>query len=80
MLAGVPVMISDQVHIWQDIQNSQSGWICECNQASVTETLREALAAEQQQRGQNAIAFAKANYSWPAIAEQAIAAYHRLLA
>ncbi|MGD1904928.1 MAG: hormogonium polysaccharide biosynthesis glycosyltransferase HpsP [Leptolyngbyaceae cyanobacterium] len=80
MLAGVPVMISDQVHIWQDIQNSQSGWICECNQASVTETLREALAAEQQQRGQTAIAFAKANYSWPAIAEQAIAAYHRLLA
>ncbi|MDA0266914.1 MAG: hormogonium polysaccharide biosynthesis glycosyltransferase HpsP [Cyanobacteria bacterium] len=82
MLTGVPVVISDQVHIWQDIQRSQSGWVCQCTEASVTERLREALmaGAEQQQRGDNAVAFAKANYSWPAIARQAIAAYGKLLA
>lgn len=82
MLAGVPVVISDQVYIWPDIQQSQSGWVCQCTEASVTETLREALATatEQRQRGDHAIAFAKANYSWPAIARQAIAAYEQLLA
>ncbi len=81
MLAGVPVVISDQVHIWSDIQQSQSGWVCQCSEDSVTETLREALAAgpEQQQRGAKAIAFAQTHYSWPAIAQQAIAAYQQLL-
>ncbi|NER82122.1 MAG: glycosyltransferase [Leptolyngbya sp. SIO1D8] len=81
MLVGLPVIISDQVHIWKDIQQSQSGWICECSQASVAAQLREAFksVAEREQRGQNAQQFAQEHYSWQAIAQQAITTYRNLL-
>ncbi|MGF1521472.1 MAG: hormogonium polysaccharide biosynthesis glycosyltransferase HpsP [Leptolyngbyaceae cyanobacterium] len=81
MLAGLSVVISDQVHIWQDIQQSQSGWICTCSQASLTEQLRDALKSpeERRQRGYNAQKAAQERYSWSAIAEGAIATYHSIL-
>jgi glycosyltransferase involved in cell wall biosynthesis len=81
MLAGKPVVISDQVHIWQDIDHSASGWVCQCTEASVTDTLRTALkdGAARQQRGDNAQHFAREHYSWGAISQQAIAAYQKLL-
>ncbi|MGF1457918.1 MAG: glycosyltransferase [Leptolyngbyaceae cyanobacterium] len=77
MLAGLPVVISDQVHIWQTIQQTESGWICNCSVNSLTQQLHMALqsAEERQQRGDNAQRCAKEHYSWEAIAEQAIAIY-----
>ena len=81
MLAQLPVIISNQVHIWQDIEQSSSGWICDCSQASLMVQLREALKSPDArlQRGQNAQKFAQAHYSWQAIAQQAIATYRILL-
>ncbi|BAU11707.1 group 1 glycosyl transferase [Leptolyngbya sp. NIES-3755] len=80
MSVGTPVIISDQVHIWQDIERSQSGWICSCNVESLTQTLNEALhdRAEQLRRGKNAQIHAKQNYSWNAIAQQMITAYEEI--
>ena len=81
MLAGLPVIISDQVHIWQDIQQSQAGWICSCSQSSLITQLREALKSpeERSQRGLNAAKAAQERYSWQAIAQQAIAVYRSIL-
>lgn len=81
MLVGLPVVISDQVHIWQDIQQSQSGWICNCSQDSLTTQLRDALKApeERSHRGQNAQQAAQERYSWQAIAQQAIVTYRSIL-
>lgn len=81
MLAGLPVVISNQVHIWPDIQQSQSGWICDCDQASLTAQLREALKSpeERQQRGVNAQHTAQTRYSWTAIAQEAIGIYEAIL-
>ncbi len=81
MLAGSPVVISDQVHIWNTIQQTESGWICECTVDSLTHQLRDALQRpdERIQRGLNAQHCAKDYYSWDAIAEQAIAIYQNLL-
>jgi glycosyltransferase involved in cell wall biosynthesis len=81
MTVGVPVLISDQVHIWQEIQQSQSGWICTCDVADLTQNLRAALHSsnERQQRGDNAQTFARQHYSWTAIAQQMIPAYQQLL-
>ncbi|MBE9010372.1 glycosyltransferase, partial [Pseudanabaenaceae cyanobacterium LEGE 13415] len=77
MSVGTPVVISDQVHIWNEIERSRSGWICSCTVESLTETLKEALhnRAEQLDRGKNAQIHAKENYSWNAIAQQMIKAY-----
>ena len=81
MLAQLPVLISDQVHIWPDIDRSQSGWICTCDQASLIDQLRVALQnpAERRRRGSNARNHALENYSWPAIAQQMIQAYGTLV-
>ena len=81
MLVGLPVVISDQVHIWQTIDQSESGWVCTCDATSLAQQLRAALkdADERQQRGHNAQHCAKEQYSWQAIAAQAIAAYQDML-
>lgn len=77
MLAGSPVVISNQVHIWDTIQQTESGWICECTVDSLTQQLRDALKSpdERNQRGLNAQLCAKEHYSWDAIAERAISVY-----
>lgn len=81
MMAGKPVVISDQVHIWQDIKNSQSGWVTGCEQSDLTQRLSEALAdpAERQQRGENGRKFAQENYGWDAIASRMLTTYRQLL-
>ncbi|HEY9689769.1 MAG TPA: hormogonium polysaccharide biosynthesis glycosyltransferase HpsP [Coleofasciculaceae cyanobacterium] len=78
MAAGIPVVISNQVHIWPDVADSRSGWICTCDVSSFAGAVREALSqpAERQRRGQNARACTADRYSWSAIARQLIAAYH----
>ncbi len=81
MSVGTPVVISDQVHIWKEIERSQSGWICTCNVENLTQVLKEAICdrAEQLQRGKNAQAYAQTHYSWSAIAQQVITAYRQIL-
>ncbi|MEM9978352.1 MAG: hormogonium polysaccharide biosynthesis glycosyltransferase HpsP [Cyanobacteria bacterium P01_D01_bin.2] len=81
MAAGKPVVISDQVHIWQDIETSKSGWVTTCDRGSLTQKLAEALAdaAECQQRGENGRVFARENYGWDAIAARMLATYRQLL-
>ncbi|MBI4784956.1 MAG: glycosyltransferase [Oscillatoriophycideae cyanobacterium NC_groundwater_1537_Pr4_S-0.65um_50_18] len=81
MVAGAPVVISDQVHIWPAIAESQSGWVASCTIAAFTDALRQALLqpAERRQRGANAQAYATQHYSWEAIARQMMAAYAEIL-
>ena len=81
MVAGTPVVISDQVHIWQEVKGAEAGWVCGCDVASLTQTLREALrdAGEQKRRGVNARDYALEHYSWDAIAQTMIEAYQQIL-
>ena len=82
MMAGKPVVISDQVHIWQDIKTSNSGWVTTCNQSDLVQNLTEALAdaTNRRQRGENGRVFAQENYGWDAIASRMLDQYHQLLA
>ncbi|MEM8615102.1 MAG: hormogonium polysaccharide biosynthesis glycosyltransferase HpsP [Cyanobacteria bacterium P01_H01_bin.105] len=81
MMAGKPVIISDQVHIWRDIKTSQSGWVTQCKQPALVQSLAEAFnnPAERHQRGENGRLFAQGNYGWDAIATRMLATYHQLL-
>lgn len=81
MMAGKPVVISDQVHIWQDIKTSQSGWVTACEQSALTQALTAALsdATDCRQRGENGRVFAQENYGWDAIATRMIESYRQLL-
>ena len=81
MVAGIPVVISDQVHICHQIRESESGWVGELNVQVLVNLLQEALEnpQERQRRGLNAQQYALQNYSWNAIARQTIAAYQQIL-
>ncbi|MBD2597805.1 glycosyltransferase [Nostoc spongiaeforme FACHB-130] len=80
MVAGIPVVISDQVHIWQQVGDSQSGWVGQTDVSSLLELLQQAMQnpQERQRRGQNAQKYALENFSWDAIARQMIQAYQQL--
>jgi glycosyltransferase involved in cell wall biosynthesis len=82
MVTGIPVVISDQVHIWRELQQAEAGWICTCDRANLINQLRSALqnAEERQRRGANARTHALKHYSWDAIAQQMRLAYQQLLA
>jgi glycosyltransferase involved in cell wall biosynthesis len=82
MVAGVPVVISDQVYIWEQIQQSESGWVCDCTVPGLVAQLRQALAdpQERSRRGENAQSYALQHYSWSAIAQQIIEHYRVLTA
>ncbi|MFN6568310.1 hormogonium polysaccharide biosynthesis glycosyltransferase HpsP [Dendronalium sp. ChiSLP03b] len=82
MVAGVPVVISDQVHIYQQVRDSESGWVGTTDVQALFELLREALQnpQERQLRGLNAQKYALENFSWDAIAQQTILAYKQILA
>jgi glycosyltransferase involved in cell wall biosynthesis len=81
MVAGTAVVISDQVHIWEEVKDAEAGWVSPCEVDALTECLREALdsAGERQRRGANAQDYALKNYSWDAIALAMIQAYQRIV-
>ena len=81
MVAGTPVVISDQVHIWEEVKDAEAGWVSPCEVDALTECLREALESpgERQRRGANAQDYALKNYSWDAIALAMIQAYQRIV-
>ena len=77
MVAGIPVVISDQVHIYQDISGSESGWVGTTDIESIADLIREALKypEERQRRGLLARKYALLNYSWDAISQKIVEAY-----
>ncbi|HLP90976.1 MAG TPA: hormogonium polysaccharide biosynthesis glycosyltransferase HpsP [Nostocaceae cyanobacterium] len=81
MVAGIPVIISDQVYISPQVIESQSGWVGKTETESIINLLKEALEnpQERQHRGENAKKYALKNYSWDAIAQQTIQAYQHIL-
>ena len=81
MVAGTPVVISDQVHIWEEVQGAEAGWVCACDVGDLVTTLGEALrdAGELRRRGANAQDYALRNFSWDAIALAMIQAYRQIL-
>ncbi|MBF2018296.1 MAG: glycosyltransferase [Rivularia sp. T60_A2020_040] len=81
MVAGIPVVISDQVHICQEVSSSESGWVGQTNVESMVDLLREALKdpEERQRRGLQAKKYALLNYSWDAIAQRIVGAYQDII-
>jgi glycosyltransferase involved in cell wall biosynthesis len=81
MVAGTPVVISDQVHIWQQVQDSESGWVGKTDVQALVELIGQAVQnpAECQRRGLNAQKYALENYSWDAIAQQMMQAYNQII-
>lgn len=81
MAAGVPVAISDRVHISEDIQQAEAGWVGPLEVRAIANSIKSALLnpEERQRRGLNGKEYAKKHYNWEAIAQQTIDAYQQIL-
>ena len=81
MVAGIPVIISDQVHICRGVSDSESGWVGKTEVESIADLLRSALKnpEERQRRGLQARKYALLNYSWDAIAKKIVEAYQDII-
>jgi glycosyltransferase involved in cell wall biosynthesis len=81
MAAGTPVVVSNQVHIWEDIQQAEAGWVSTLEVDAIASLIKIALldADERKRRGLNAFRYAKKHYSWEIIAQQTIQAYQQIL-
>ena len=80
MAAKIPVVISDQVHIWPAIEQSTSGWVVKTEVDALSQALSSALVDgdERAHRGENAQRCAQENYSWDAIAKRLTTQYQKL--
>ena len=81
MAAGKAVVISDRVHIWEDIQQAEAGWVGHLEVNAIASLITIALldADERKRRGLNGREYARKHYSWDAIAQQTIQAYQQIL-
>ncbi|MEG4277041.1 hormogonium polysaccharide biosynthesis glycosyltransferase HpsP [Microcoleus sp. MON1_C1] len=81
MAAGVPVAISDRIHIAEDIQQAEAGWVGPLEVGAIANSIKSALLnpQERQRRGLNGKEYAKKHYNWEAIAQQTIEAYQQIL-
>ncbi|HSF72578.1 MAG TPA: hormogonium polysaccharide biosynthesis glycosyltransferase HpsP [Microcoleus sp.] len=81
MAAGVPVAISDRIHIAEDIQQAEAGWVGPLEVGAIANSIKSALLnpQERQRRGLNGKKYAEKYYNWEAIAQQTIAAYQEIL-
>lgn len=69
LAAGTPVLISDQVNIWNAIRDANVGYICETTVESLAKNLNHALNNPTNKNAENCINFAKQNFNWPEIAK-----------
>jgi glycosyltransferase involved in cell wall biosynthesis len=81
MLMGIPVVISDQVYIYQEIEKAKAGWICNCNKEDLIEKLRLAIIDHnsRKEKGLNARKLVEEKYNWNAIAHQMISIYEEII-
>ncbi|MEG5174407.1 hormogonium polysaccharide biosynthesis glycosyltransferase HpsP [Microcoleus sp. B3-D7] len=81
MAAGLPVAISDRIHIAEDIQQAEAGWVGPLEVGAIANSIKSALLnpQERQRRGLNGQEYAKKHYNWEAIAQQTIDAYQQIL-
>jgi glycosyltransferase involved in cell wall biosynthesis len=81
MAVGTPVVISDQVHIWETVEKETAGWVTPCNVTDLSQTLQIALQNphERLKRGKNAFSLMIEQYSWDAIAQKMITVYQQVM-
>jgi len=80
MASGLPVLISNKVNIWGDIEAASAGLVGTCDISSIEGHLEELLADPERARtmGRNGERLVQERYNWPKTAAMLEAAYLRL--
>jgi glycosyltransferase involved in cell wall biosynthesis len=82
MAAGLPVIISDQVNIWREVQAYQAGRVIPCDAVALADQLVALLdhPADATAMGQRGMSIVKELYQWDKVAEALIEVYANVIA
>ena len=82
MAAGLPVIISDQVNIWREVETGRAGRVIPCDAGALADQILELLAdpAAAAQMGRQGRALVAERFQWPRIARRLAEAYGRIIA
>jgi glycosyltransferase involved in cell wall biosynthesis len=82
MAAGLPVIISDQVNIWREVQAGGAGRVIPVDSGALAAQILELLNEPETARrlGQQGRSLVQARFQWAQIARSLAAAYARIIA
>ena len=82
MACECPVVISDQVDIWEVVKETQSGIVTQLDVGEISDALFSVLDNKDRARkmGENGRALIKNRFSWTIVAQQMIHEYKKILA
>ncbi len=81
MAAGLPVIISDKVNIWREVQAGGAGRVIPCDAPALAEQILELLdnSDAARQMGQQGRALVQEQFQWPRIARRLAEVYARII-
>lgn len=81
MAAGLPVIISDKVNIWREVQAGGAGRVIPCDAEALAEQILELMAQPKlaQQMGRRGRTLVQECFQWPRIAQNLAAAYAQII-
>ncbi len=81
MAAGLPVIISDQVNIWQEVAAARAGRVIPCDAAALSDQILDLLAHPEaaSQMGRQGRTLVEERFQWPRIGPSLVEAYGRII-
>jgi glycosyltransferase involved in cell wall biosynthesis len=81
MAAGLPVIISDQVNIWQEVETGGAGRVIPCNATALADQILDLLDHPEaaQHMGQKGRALVQERFQWPRVGRSLAEAYIRII-
>jgi glycosyltransferase involved in cell wall biosynthesis len=81
MAAGLPVIISDKVNIWREVQEGEAGRVVPCESGALAERILELLDNPElaKQMGQQGRSLVQEQFQWPRIARRLAEVYGRII-
>jgi len=82
MAAGLPIIISDKVNIWREVESAGAGRVIPCDATALADQILALLAnpAAAAGMGRNGRVLVKERFQWPRIGRSLAEAYGRVIA
>jgi glycosyltransferase involved in cell wall biosynthesis len=81
MAAGLPVIISDRVNIWREVETGRAGRVITCDPTALADQILDLLAHPEAAAGlaRNGRSLVEERFQWPRIAGRLAEAYGRII-
>ncbi|RMH35574.1 MAG: glycosyltransferase [Nitrospirae bacterium] len=81
MACRTPVVISDQVNIYREVQSSGAGFVTQCDAGEVAAAIGKILTVSQEERlrmGESGRMFVEEQFTWPVVVQRLSEEYERV--